>query len=282
MAEPTSRYLTLLDREIHLLDWGNPAAPPLVMWHGLARTARDFDDIAAHLSDTYRIIAPDTLGRGLSQWSPDPAAEYCLDFYGRLAVALLDQLGIGQTRWLGLSMGGAIGIHLAGGVLRDRISHLLINDIGPELARPAVERIVAYAGAPPAFDRLTALEAFLRETYRPYGALTDTQWRRMAETSARRLPDGRLTLHYDPRMVDQFTRHPQDYDQWPAYDRISARTLLLRGADSDLLLPEVAVDMTRRGPRCRLVTIPGCGHAPALNVPEQFALARDFFAEDPR
>lgn len=273
-----SRYLTLLDYEIHLTEWGNRANPPLILWHGLARTGRDFDDIAATLADRYWILCPDTIGRGLSQWAADPA-DYGFDFYSRLALALIESQGIGSLRWLGLSMGGALGIRLAAGPLKDRITRLVIDDIGPELPGPAVTRIVSYAGKPPSFRTVGELEGFFRTVYKPYGALTDAQWRRLTETSVRRNPDGTVSPHYDPRMVEQFTRYPKDYDQWDAWKRITVPTLLLRGAESDLLLPEVAARMTLEGPKAKLVTIPGCGHAPALNVPEQIAVVADFLGE---
>ena len=114
--------------------------------------------------------------------------------------------------------------------------------------------------------------------YRPYGWLSDQQWRRLTETSARRTPEGRITTHYDPHMVLQFVHHPRDYDQWAAYDAIEAPTLCLRGERSDLLLAEVAEEMGRRGPRATLVTIANCGHAPALNVPDQLNLVERFLS----
>ena len=276
--EPRSVYLTCAGREIHVTEWGAPSAPQLVMWHGLARTGRDFDPLAKALAAEYHIIAPDTLGRGLSQWAGDPVAEYSMAFYGEIAVDLVDQMGFSNLRWVGTSMGGAIGMHLAGGRLRGRISHLVVNDIAPELARPAVDRILTYAGNPPEFDTLLELERFLRASYAPYGFLPDAQWRHMAETSARRMDNGRVTVHYDPRMVGQFRNHPQDYDQWESYDRITAKTLLYRGADSDLILEDWAEAMTRRGPRATWMDFDGCGHAPALNVPAQIEPIRAFLA----
>lgn len=276
-----SRYLRCEDRELHFMAWGehHPAGTETVVaWHGLARTGRDMDDIAAHLAQRYRVICPDTIGRGLSQWSPKPDEEYCLAFYARLAQSLLDQLGIADCLWLGTSMGGAIGLHAAAGPLRGRIRRLVLNDIGPELAAPAVERIRTYAGNPAAFATVGELEQYFRTVYKPYGWLSDAQWRRLTETSVRRLPDGRVTPHYDPAMVRQFTVHPQDYDQWDAWDRLDIPVLVLRGQDSDLLLPEVAEAMRIRGPRAVVVTMPGCGHAPALNTPEQYALVERFFA----
>lgn len=272
----TSRYRQCEDREIHFTEWGAQGSPVLIAWHGLARTGRDMDDLAAHLAKRYRVICPDTIGRGLSQWSPQPEREYCLEFYGRLAVSLADQLGLERFHWVGTSMGGALGIRLAAGALRDRITRLVLNDIGPELAPDAVARIRTYAGNPPQFDRMSELEQYFRTVYRPYGWLSDDQWRRLTETSARRTPDGKLTPHYDPRMVLQFVHYPRDYDQWEAYDAVQIPTLCLRGESSDLLLPHVAEQMQHRGPRAKVVTLAGCGHAPALNVPDQLALVERF------
>jgi pimeloyl-ACP methyl ester carboxylesterase len=272
----SSHYLVCEGREIHYTEWGAGNARTLVAWHGLARTGRDMDDIATHLSAKYRVICPDTIGRGLSQWSPAPEKEYCLDFYARVAVSLVDQLGIRDLSWLGTSMGGAIGIRLAAGLLKGRIRRMVLNDIGPKLGEAAVERIRSYAGNPPQFDRVGELEQYFRTVYRPFGWLSDEQWRRLAETSARRTEGGKVTPHYDPKMVLQFTHHPRDYDQWEAWDAIDVPTLCLRGEASDLLLPEVADAMRTRGPRAVVVTIPGCGHAPALNVPDQFALVERF------
>ncbi len=276
----TSHYLSCLGREIHYMQWGADQAAngTVIAWHGLARTGRDMDDIAAHLAKRWRVICPDTIGRGLSQWSPDPAHEYCLDFYTRLAESLLDQLAVTRCHWLGTSMGGAIGLVAAAGRLRGRIDRLLLNDSGPQLADSAIERIRGYAGSPPAFASVSALEAYFRQVYAPYGWLSDVQWRRLTETSTRRLPDGRVTPHYDPAMVMQFTRETDDYARWPEWDSLTLPVLCLRGQHSDLLLADAADEMTRRGPRAELVTISGCGHAPALNVPAQFELAERFFA----
>ncbi len=273
----TSHYLACQGRELHYTEWGAQHKEVVVAWHGLARTGRDMDDIAAHLANRYRVICPDALGRGLSQWSPLPDQEYQLSFYAAQAGALLDQLGITQCHWLGTSMGGAIGLHAAAGTLAGRIQRLVMNDIGPELAAPAVARIRSYAGSPAAFATVGELERYFRTIYQPYGALSDAQWRRLTETSVRRLPDGRVTPHYDPAMVRQFEAHPGDYDQWPAWDALQIPVLVLRGAHSDLLLPEVAEAMRNRGPRAVVVTLPDCGHAPALNSPAQFALVERFF-----
>jgi len=275
----SSHYLRCEGREIHYTEWGSRTnAEVVIAWHGLARTCRDMDDIAAHLAARYRVICPDTIGRGLSQWSPDPKHEYCLAFYVKLATALVDQLGLERFHWLGTSMGGAIGTLAAATGLRGRIKRLVLNDNGPQLAPAAIDRIRSYAGNPEAFATVSELEAYFRTIYRPYGWLSDAQWRRLTETSTRRLPDGRVTPHYDPAMVMQFTDHDDDYLLWDAWDELDLPVLCLRGADSDLLLPDTADQMRKRGPRAVVVEIPGCGHAPALNTPEQFALVERFLS----
>ncbi|CAN7390982.1 alpha/beta fold hydrolase [Acidovorax sp.] len=282
---PLSRYATCAGYEIHYTEWGAPDAPVVVAWHGLARTGRDMDDLAAHLAPRYRVICPDTIGRGLSQWAREPAQDYQLCSYARIAAGLFDALGIEQAHWVGTSMGGAIGTVCASGLfepgLKGRIRSLLLNDNAPRLADDALGRIKAYAGQPPAFDTVAELEAFFRQVYQPYGWLSDAQWRRLTETSTRRLPDGRVTPHYDPAMVQQFTHHANDYLIWDHYDALDIPVLCLRGEDSDLVLRETTIEMLTRGPgargQARVIEVPGCGHAPALNVPEHYALVERFF-----
>jgi pimeloyl-ACP methyl ester carboxylesterase len=162
----------------------------------------------------------------------------------------------------------------------------VLNDNAPRLAAAAVARIRSYAGNPPAFATMAELEAFFRQVYKPYGWLSDAQWRRLTESSTRRLPDGRVTPHYDPAMVRQYVDHPNDYDLWEHYDLLRIPVLLLRGAQSDLVLPDAAAEMMTRGPGplglTRVVEVQGCGHAPALNVPEQLELVRDFVEQSER
>jgi pimeloyl-ACP methyl ester carboxylesterase len=277
----SSHYLKCEGREIHYTEWGAGNAETVIAWHGLARTCRDMDDLAAHLAPRFRVICPDTIGRGLSEWSPDPAREYCLDFYVRIAQSLLDQLGLARVHWVGTSMGGSIGIVAAATLLRGRIARLVLNDNGPQLAAAAITRIRTYAGNPPAFATVSELEQYFRTVYKPYGLLTDAQWRRLTETSTRRLPDGRVTPHYDPAMVQQFVGHPDDYERWAEWDSLDIPVLCLRGENSDLLLAETAEAMRQRGPRAVVATIAGCGHAPALNVPDQLALVERFLCAAP-
>lgn len=278
---PLSRYANCAGYEIHYMDWppvGEPVAT-VIAWHGLARTGRDMDALAQFLAGQgYRVICPDTLGRGLSQWSRAPQEEYNLRFYARLARELMDALGLEQVHWVGTSMGGAIGTVCASGLfepaLRQRILTLTLNDNAPELADAALARIRAYAGQPPVFATVAELEAFFRTAYKPYGWLSEAEWRKLTETSTRRTDDGRVTPHYDPAMIQQFTAHDNDYLIWEHYDALALPVLLLRGVESDLVLRPVAERMQQRGPGAQgLLTwleVEGCGHAPALNVPAHF------------
>ncbi len=276
LARARSSYIEVQGREIHYTEWGRKGAPALVMWHGLARSGRDFDPLAAALADKFHIICPDTIGRGLSQWANDPDVEYCLENYARIAAGLVDVMGFDKVSWVGTSMGGALGIRLASTLLRGRITRLVVNDIGPTLPEAPKERIKAYVGKPPEFATMRELEAYFRTIYVPFGAHTDAQWRHLAETSMRRLPSGLLTTHNDPAIVRQLFTRPFDYEQWEHWSTLALPVLVLRGVQSDLLLPDDVEKMRGTGPRPTIVEIEGCGHAPALNVPSQIKIVSDF------
>ncbi len=278
MTNPRSTYLPAAGFELHVTEWGDPANPALVMWHGLARTGRDFDEAAIALSDTYFVLCPDTLGRGLSSWARDAAKDYSYANFRRTALAMLDHYHIDRLRWVGTSMGGLLGVTLAGGELRHRITRLVVNDIGPDVPQAGASRIAAYVGNPPVYDTVAELEAWLRQNYAPFGENTEEFWRRVRDTSLRRTDNGRITVHYDPQIVTQFTVHKADLDVWDFYDAITAPTLLIRGANSDVLPERVAAEMLTRGPRPRLEVRPGCGHAPTLASAAEIALLRDFLA----
>lgn len=277
MTDPRSSYLPIAGHEVHLTTWGDPTAPALLLWHGLARTGRDFDTLARHFADRFHVVCPDTIGRGLSSWSTDPDTDYSIPVYCQLAVALLDRLDIAECRWLGTSMGGLLGMALAGTPeTAPRIARLVLNDVAPRLNPVAIARILAYVTLVPEFAGMTEFETFLRAVYAPFGHLTDAEWRLMAETSMRRRDNGRISSHYDPAVMRVFAEQFQDFDMWAIFDAIRCPVLALRGEASDLVEAQVALEMTQRGPRPRLVTIPGCGHAPALNTPEQITVLADF------
>ena len=282
--KPSSHYLQCHGFNIHYTAWGDASLPVVIAWHGLARTGRDFDALAEQLAPHYRMICPDTIGRGLSQWSPTPKDDYSFATYARITLDLMDALHIQQAHWIGTSMGGALGLVCAAALevpaFKGRIRSLVLNDIAPEISVASVERIKAYAGQPPAFDTVPELEAFFRAAYAPFGFQTDAQWTHLTETSTRRLPDGRVTPHYDPHITQQFFREVPEYPMWAEYDTLHIPVMVMRGANSDLISTETIQAMQTRGPGAkgllRAEEIADCGHAPALNVPSQWQLVMDF------
>ncbi|MGD1878272.1 MAG: alpha/beta fold hydrolase [Kiloniellaceae bacterium] len=241
---------------------------PVLCLHGLGRNARDFDSLAAALAgDGRRVICADVVGRGDSGWLRDPL-DYGYPQYLADTVTLIARLGCGQVDIVGTSMGGLIGMMLAAQP-DNPVRRLVMNDVGPFIPKAALARILAYFGNNPQFTDLAAAEAYLRKTYSSFGALSDVQWRHLTETSLRRDGDS-WRLHYDPRIVEPLRQGElADIDLWPLWDAIQRPTLVLRGAESDLLLPETAAGMQHRGPRAEVIEFAGCGHAPALLDPNQ-------------
>lgn len=258
--------------------WGDPSAKPLVLWHGLARTGRDFDELAAALSDRRFVLCPDTFGRGLSSWSQFPETNYSVAHMADTAEALLDHFDITQTGWLGTSMGGLIGMHLASGSRVERLSYLIINDIGPEIPQDAIDRILTYAGDLPVFATLSEAETWLRTVYAPFGDAPGSFWRRMTMTSLRRRDDGAWTLHYDPQIIRQFDLFPDELASWDRYAKISLPTHILAGEHSDILTKPILERMRIEGPLPQVSVFDNCGHAPALSSVEDIDLLRSIIA----
>lgn len=278
MTAPRSTYVPAAGFEVHVTEWGDREKPALVMWHGLARTGRDFDEAAEALSDSFFVICPDTIGRGLSSWARRPEVDYSYRSFGDTALGLLDHYGVETMRWVGTSMGGLIGVTLAAGRLKGRITHLVINDIGPDIPEVGIGRISTYVGTPPVYDTVAEMAGWLRANYAPFGPNSNAFWQRMVDTSIRRTDAGKVTVHYDPAIASQLTHHKADLDVWDAYDAITAPTLLLRGATSDVLSASVARTMTLRGPKPRLVEFDGVGHAPTLATGAEIDLLREFLS----
>ncbi|MDF1553120.1 MAG: alpha/beta hydrolase [Deferrisomatales bacterium] len=257
-------------------EWGDPDCERVVVCaHGLTRNGRDFDALAKALSDCCRVVCPDMAGRGQSEWLSYPQ-DYGYPVYLGDAAALVARLGARRVDWVGTSMGGLIGMLLAANP-GTPVRRLVLNDVGPFIPKRALERIAAYVGNAPAFHDLGSVEAYLREVHAPFGSLSDEQWRHLAEHSTRVLPDGTFALHYDPAIGTTLRAAPfQDVDLWAVWDAVRCPTLVLRGADSDLLMPEVAAEMARRGPRAQVVEVAGVGHAPALLAPDQIERIRSW------
>jgi pimeloyl-ACP methyl ester carboxylesterase len=254
-------------------EWGDAQSSRVVICcHGLTRNGRDFDTLASDLSRDCRVICPDIVGRGQSDWLREPLhygyPQYCADMN-----ALIARLGVDDILWVGTSMGGLIGMTLAAQT-NSPIRRLVINDVGPFVPKAALLRIADYVGLDNRFSSLAAVETHLRKVLAPFGPLTEAQWQHLVAHGHRRREDGTFGLAYDPAITNNVRLAIQDWDLWALWDRITCPTLVIRGAQSDLLLPETAGEMTRRGPRAELVTWDGMGHAPALMAPEQIATIR--------
>jgi pimeloyl-ACP methyl ester carboxylesterase len=254
-------------------EWGPAEGAPVICVHGLTRNGRDFDHLArAFAARGRRVLCPDLPGRGASDRLPDPQL-YVPPSYVVALAHLLARLD-GPVDWVGTSLGGICGMMVAAGTGHP-IRRLVLNDVGSRIPASATGRIAEYIKIPLAFSDLPALEAHLRQVHAPFGRLTDDQWRHLAEISARPMPDGRLGMHYDPAIAIPFAASPGAVDLTFIWSRVTAPTLVVRGATSDLLEAETAAEMASR-PGVQLITVPDAGHAPALMDPDQIASVAEF------
>jgi pimeloyl-ACP methyl ester carboxylesterase len=259
-------------------EWGDARnRDVLVCVHGLTRSSRDFDELARTLCTQFRVVCPDVAGRGDSDRLADPKlyvwAQYVADM-----VTLIARLDVETVNWLGTSMGGFIGMALAA-QNGSPVRKLILNDAGPVLGKASLERIRTYVGAAPVFPTIEDAEKYIRTISAPFGPHSDAQWRFLTETWVRKNEDGSWRPHYDPRIVEPFPTGDEDVDVWPVYDAVRCPTLLIRGEHSDLVSRQTVAEMTRRGPRAKVVEIRGVGHAPTLLHADQIAVVRDFLLE---
>jgi pimeloyl-ACP methyl ester carboxylesterase len=261
------------------LEWGDARNPDvLVCVHGLARCARDFDSLSRALCGRLRVVCPDVAGRGDSDWLADPML-YAIPQYVADMVTLIARLDVERVHWVGTSMGGLIGMALA--AQQDSpVAKLVLNDAGPVIAHAALERIGEYLGTDPRFPSVAAAEQVVRAISAPFGPHTDAEWRHLTEILLRRNADGSYRFHYDPRIAEPYRQEiPEgDIEAWPTWDAVRCPTLVIRGAESDLLSRETAQAMTQRGPKAKLVELPGIGHAPTLMHEDQIAIVGEFLA----
>jgi pimeloyl-ACP methyl ester carboxylesterase len=283
--QPRLRHVQCLDnRGLHRMaywEWGDAANPRvLVCVHGLSRQGRDFDTLARDLAGTYRVVCPDVVGRGRSDWLADPAG-YVIPGYVADMVTLLARLDAHQVDWVGTSMGGLIGLGLAslkGAPLR----RLVLNDVGPTIEPQAIARIGTYLGAPVRFETLEQAADALWQISQGFGPHTREQWLELTRPQLKPAAGGGFVPHYDPAIAMPFRAVTPEIAAagetmlWKAWDSLALPVLLLRGAQSDLLSHATAKAMTERGPKARLHEFEGVGHAPMLVQPDQRAVVREF------
>jgi pimeloyl-ACP methyl ester carboxylesterase len=284
LNEPRLRHVSCLDtRGLHRMaywEWGDPANRRVVVCvHGLSRQGRDFDTLARDLAGTYRVVCPDVVGRGQSDWLADPMG-YTVPAYVADMVTLLARLDAETLDWVGTSMGGLIGLGVAG-LAGSPVRRLVLNDVGPTIEWTAVQRIGTYLGLPAHWDSVDAAADALWAVSQGFGPHTREQWLALTRPQLKADGDG-FKPHYDPGIAVPFRAITPEAAKageamlWQAWDALRCPTLLLRGAESDLLSPATAEAMTRRGPQAKLVEFPGVGHAPTLVAPGQREAVRDF------
>lgn len=282
-------------RRMAYWDWpcaaGSACSQVVICVHGLSRQGRDFDVLAQALAPRSRVIAVDVAGRGHSDWLADPMA-YQVGTYAADLLSLMSHVRSEMPEavidWVGTSMGGLIGLAVAAQpAFAPR--RLVLNDVGPVIQWAALKRIGTYLGKNPSFDSEQQAVAYLTSISMGFGPHSAEQWLALSRPMLRERA-GRWWLHYDPAIAVPFQVLSGGADPvaaekavqageaalWGLYDTITAATLLLRGADSDLLTRETANAMAGRGPRAQCVEFAGVGHAPTLVTPDQVTVVRDF------
>ncbi|MDX3905668.1 MAG: alpha/beta hydrolase [Pigmentiphaga sp.] len=264
-------------------EWGDPDNDQVLLCvHGLTRTGRDFDALARRMAGRYRVVCPDVVGRGRSDWLANPAY-YAMPQYIADMMPLLARLQPRILHWFGTSMGGLIGMALAG-LQASPIDKLVLNDVGPRLEWEALTRIGQYLGKAPAFRSFEEAKAYVRTVSASFGDHTEDQWSELTRNVVRQAdgPEGSWTMHYDPAIAQSFqTLDPAmaiaaEAALWQVYDSIACPILVVRGERSDLLSEDTVEQMLIRNPRARRADIPGVGHAPTFMTPYQLDIAEDF------
>ena len=265
-------------------EWGDRHNPRvLVCVHGLTRLSDDFDHLAEVMSKTHRVICPDIVGRGRSDWLRD-SRFYGIPQYISDMLTLIARLDVDQVDWFGTSMGGLIAMGMAS-LSGNPIRKLLLNDVGCILNPEAIVRICEYVGKSGRFDTFEDGVKYVRSVSTSFGEHTDEQWAKFTSDVLRKDADGKWRLHYDTSLAipfSSFTPESEERDAallLAAYDAITCPTLLVRGAHSDLLTRETALLMTQRGPKAKLVEVDGVGHAPTFMHTEQIRIAEEFFKD---
>jgi pimeloyl-ACP methyl ester carboxylesterase len=292
MTEPTRHFIHCPDaangHHMAYWSWGDPDADHVVLCvHGLTRQGRDFDVLAqalcARAGDGLRVVCPDVVGRGDSDWLADPMA-YQVPTYAADMLTLIGQLRAATLDWVGTSMGGLIGMVVCAHLGAAGVRRLVLNDVGPTIEWQALQRIGQYLGRGGDYASLQEAADALWAIASSFGPHTPAQWLALSRPMVKPVADGgdRLRLHYDPalalpfRLVTPETAAQGQAVMWQLYDSLALPTLLLRGADSDLLSPLTAQAMTQRGPRARLLQFAGVGHAPTLIADDQVQAVADF------
>lgn len=272
-------YQSVNDEGFHRVaytEWGDPENKETVIcMHGLTLNSRYFDWFGKAVEDHYRVICPDVVGRGKSDWL-EPHC-YWFDQYLRDAGTLLARLGLEKVNWIGTSMGGLLGINIAT-MKNHPIKRLVLNDVGPFVPRAGLQAVADYIGRDERFKTYDEVEDHLRKLYPKFGNLSKEQWRHLARVGSQDTRDGDMRLAYDPRIRDHFRQADADFQVWDQWDKIDIPVLILRGSESGILSQETLEEMLRRNPKAQAHVFEGIGHAPPLMSGDQIDVIIDFLS----
>lgn len=303
MTNPRLEYVSCASPSgIHRMaywEWGDPANKKVVVCvHGLTRCGRDFDELAQKLAAHYRVVAPDVVGRGRSDWLLDPAG-YTVPQYISDMLTLIARLDVDEVDWVGTSMGGLIGLGLAGALAASafqrpprgsfglpadrtlRLGKIVLNDIGPKLDRQGLARIASYVGKDVSFDTFDEAAAYVQSVSQGFGPHTQAQWQRLARDVFNQ-QNGRWVRHYDLRLAQPMAQQDDaaldaaELMLWSAYESLASPVLVLRGSESDVLTEDTVREMSARNARTQVVEFAGVGHAPSLLSEEQIQPIANF------
>jgi pimeloyl-ACP methyl ester carboxylesterase len=270
-AQPRSHTVELRGLRFHYVDWGGDHLPPVVFLHGFTGHARTWDHAARSMADRLHVVALDQRGHGDTKWAGVYGSRAMVDDVN----GFVDALGLERFSLVGASMGG-INAYCFAGEHPERVERLAIVDIGPEVHRPGIERIMQNAGT--ATEFATIDDAY--DKVRGENPLADeAMLRHRLEHNLRMVDGGHIAWKWDPAMRD-FTRPREEItrdEQWRRWRAVRCPTLLLRGSESDLLSVETARRMLDEQPLARLVTIDNASHTVTMDRPvEHDAAIREF------
>ena len=267
---------------LHAESYGpSTGAPAIVCLHGLTRNHKDFEPMIAALGMPARFISVDVRGRGQSARDPNPA-NYNPAIYAGDVLVLLDQLKLDRVHLIGTSMGGIISMILMT-MIPDRISRVVLNDIGPIVEQAGLQRIMTSAAPASGFESWSAA-AIAHAQAVPYPGLSPEEWMAFARRTCREEDNGLVVPDFDPAIITPAPDKPPGLaariGMWRLFAKMKpAPLLVIRGGHSDILSAKTAGKMVRRHKRASLATIPGVGHAPLLNEPESLSAIRHFLGE---
>lgn len=256
--------------KLHYLEWGDENNPNTVICvHGLARNCRDFDKVADKLSEKFRVIAIDMVGRGKSEWFKNKKLynypTYCQDI-----LKFMDLLDLKKVHWLGSSMGGIIGMLLSAGYPK-YIKSLVLNDIGPFIPGKSVAKVAKYLSLNPAFDNFDDAKSYVKVMLSPFN-IPEHEFDYVTLNSTSMDSNGKYRLAFDPGVsigMKLTTTRTKDLELWDYWNKINVPIMVIRGGKSNFLDKETFGTMLDTKKNIKLYSVPEAGHTPSLMEEDQ-------------